>query len=588
MPSLVYRNANTFEEHSETTLGPSSKVVDAYTAPPAYKHYERNSKEFRRRSMDASWNLPSTSDLQPNDPTFIIRKATYKNNSIVSIDGPIPRKLLRPPLADRSASGTVKPSLSSTSVYATPLTELPPDLERTVSPPPQTQRDIIAAQRAASRANQQRIMTAVARKNSLQGVDVVMQDRSTIRSSKDSTNTMRYSYIGVDGAETDISEIVEMEWRKDSSIRQETNGDLHSIPSIFRDTPSALSQVTADSFASAHTSPTTPLASSASTLPARAAGNGDEEEKEDPDVEERMAIYNLASAPLSIDKTHDYLEDALDKRKGSPAPTYSSLNDPIQERLDRVMARMKAGNVGGVASALRNQQQQYHSASVSSSRRPSDAESMTSNALTGSDRSTPPATRRKGSIVDDGPTASAFTRARSGSGSNADMAGRRSPSSSTNNMENMSGYSLGSNPASSSSFSSSMSRPMHAKGHHPQSSIASIQSDSSSMTSPNTATGNSTLTPISSTRNDSSLGGSQNRWPVSYREDYGLDFLLQIVSMDAGEVKLPRRRDLTALEALSDLRYPSISQESEPLFAKSASKMEDLEKVCFQALVIEP
>jgi hypothetical protein len=77
-----------------------------------------------------------------------------------------------------------------------------------------SRQEIIAAQRAATRANQRAILSA--QSNSERGVDIVLQDNAMLRSSRyDADDKMRYSYVEPDGETYDISDIVEEEWRGD-------------------------------------------------------------------------------------------------------------------------------------------------------------------------------------------------------------------------------------------------------------------------------------------------------------------------------------------------------------------------------------
>jgi hypothetical protein len=70
----------------------------------------------------------------------------------------------------------------------------------------QSSQEIIAAQRAASRANQKALIHA----NTSRGVDVVLPDKGTLRSSL-LPEGLRYSYIDGDGETYDIGELLEEE-----------------------------------------------------------------------------------------------------------------------------------------------------------------------------------------------------------------------------------------------------------------------------------------------------------------------------------------------------------------------------------------
>ena len=77
-----------------------------------------------------------------------------------------------------------------------------------------SKQELIAAQRAATRANQRAILSAQA--NSVRGLDVLLPSNAMIRSSRyEVDDRMRYSYVEPDGETYDISDIVEKEWRNE-------------------------------------------------------------------------------------------------------------------------------------------------------------------------------------------------------------------------------------------------------------------------------------------------------------------------------------------------------------------------------------
>ena len=83
------------------------------------------------------------------------------------------------------------------------------------SPNPQLSRqELIAAQRAASRANQRALLTS--NNNSERGVDLLLPDRAVIRSSyQHPGEKIRYSYVDPDGESYDISDILEdLSWEQ--------------------------------------------------------------------------------------------------------------------------------------------------------------------------------------------------------------------------------------------------------------------------------------------------------------------------------------------------------------------------------------
>ena len=182
--------------HVERELSPSSRVIDAYTRPPAFKRVQ----EGRRRSMDSAQLLGSIEDVSPEDPVFILRRATSYRTSTS-------RHRLSAPL-DEIALQHLRDSISGSSVSSdqgtTPAEE--------VKPKQLSRQEIIAAQRAASREKQRAILST--QSNSVRGVDILLPGNAMIRSSRyDSNEKMRYSYVQ-DGESYDISDIIEEELRE--------------------------------------------------------------------------------------------------------------------------------------------------------------------------------------------------------------------------------------------------------------------------------------------------------------------------------------------------------------------------------------
>ena len=76
----------------------------------------------------------------------------------------------------------------------------------------QSRQEIIAAQRAATRATQRAIVSA--QTNSVRGMDVLLPGNAMLRSARnDAGDRMRYSYVEPDGETYDISDVVEQEWQ---------------------------------------------------------------------------------------------------------------------------------------------------------------------------------------------------------------------------------------------------------------------------------------------------------------------------------------------------------------------------------------
>ncbi|KAH7343591.1 hypothetical protein B0J17DRAFT_183182 [Rhizoctonia solani] len=194
------------EGQAERDLLPSSKVLDAFTKQPIMRVIDRRSADAKRRSADSAMLLASVEDIQREDPVFILRRVAGTRNSIRSstsrYSAPLDELALQQLAAQRE-------SVSDASV----VSDKEPQL---ASPQQMTPKEIIAAQRAASRANQRAIITTQA--NSERGVDVLLPDRATLRSTRArADDRMRYSYVLPDGEAYDISDIVERELRGNQS-----------------------------------------------------------------------------------------------------------------------------------------------------------------------------------------------------------------------------------------------------------------------------------------------------------------------------------------------------------------------------------
>lgn len=184
-------------------LAPSSKVIDAFPRPPVF----RRSGELKRRSIDSAHLLGSMDDVQSDDPVFVLRRATTYRNSAAS------RHRLSAPLDEIALSHLHRDSSASASSASD--AGVTPDDSKARQP---SRQEIIAAQRAASRANQKAMLSTQA--NGQSGVDVVLPDKGMLRSQRgDADSKMRYSYVQPDGETYDISEIVEEEFGASGSER---------------------------------------------------------------------------------------------------------------------------------------------------------------------------------------------------------------------------------------------------------------------------------------------------------------------------------------------------------------------------------
>jgi hypothetical protein len=216
----------------EKELLPSSKVVDAFGRPPSFRMVEqRRSGDGRRRSADASLLLGSIDDVQADDPVFILRRAVaYRMNNAPRsrLSAPLDELALQHSRNQRESITASEASTNNDEAGSAPTTPRPGAMGSRAPPAQLSRQEIIAAQRAASRANQRAILSA--QSNSEQGVDILLPDKATIRSSKlgGSSELYRYSYIEPDGETYDISEIMEEEWsphrEKADSSHHQTGG----------------------------------------------------------------------------------------------------------------------------------------------------------------------------------------------------------------------------------------------------------------------------------------------------------------------------------------------------------------------------
>ncbi|KAG2014196.1 hypothetical protein CC2G_011038 [Coprinopsis cinerea AmutBmut pab1-1] len=194
----------------ERELLPTSRVIEAFPSPPTLRAADRQMSGLKRRSLDAGHLLGSVEDVHPNDPVFILRRAVSYRTSVSS------RHRNSAPLDEIALQHLHRESTSS--IQSDPSS---PAAANTGLKQPSRQ-EIIAAQRAATRANQRAILSA--QTNSVRGMDVLLPGNAVLRSSRyDVNDRMRYSYVDTDGETYDISDIIEEEWRETSSP---TRGDL--------------------------------------------------------------------------------------------------------------------------------------------------------------------------------------------------------------------------------------------------------------------------------------------------------------------------------------------------------------------------
>ncbi|THV05646.1 hypothetical protein K435DRAFT_961099 [Dendrothele bispora CBS 962.96] len=189
---------------AERELSPSSKVLEAYSRPPAFRPANTHSTTSKRRSMDSAQLLGSMDDVSPEDPLFILRRATsYRNTTS--------RKRMSAPLDELALRNLHRESASSASSADQVATNASASGAPTGSDQ-RSRKEIIAAQREAFRANQRAILST--QTNSVRGVDVLLPGNARLRSARyDHDDRMRYSYVEPDGETYDISEIVEEEFK---------------------------------------------------------------------------------------------------------------------------------------------------------------------------------------------------------------------------------------------------------------------------------------------------------------------------------------------------------------------------------------
>jgi len=564
---------------AENVLNASTKLLDAYSIPPAFKSYDRSSKEFKRRSVDATLILGSQGDIQPSDPVFIIRRSAHRGPSKGYGGGPLPAKIdeLDELRQQRAGEGGGVGAEADDALQTRP---------------PASQREIIAAQRAASRANQRAILSA--QKNSDQGIDINIPDQGTIRSSRGEDDDVRYSFINNDGTETDISDIVENEWKSAKAQQQQQGGSSQlgvqqnsgSRPGSRASSKTVGTITDADSF---QTAPQTPRDE-------RKTLSGDDEEEDEDDQEAINAVnasqidvdlagtgpyrrvetaasssslrqkeISTSNSPTPGPEGGDILQDAL-----GPRPVTSPVfNESLQERLDRVLSKVKEDKLRRAAS-------------------PSGSMGSRPRSFIGGGSATP-----------------------SGRASPAVLSGRLSPLNTTGSNDRRSPPSLHTGRLSplggrdSPTIDQLISRSPRSQSnasrqgqHGKKPSVASVSSILSSGTDqPSTpVTVNSTSSngraPSGADFTPASSATSNHRRAIVYPAEFGLDTLLTIVNAAEDFPRTSRNstpRD-PAREALfgRDLNDLDVSPEVRQLYEPRFKTLNDLESVSTRRLSASP
>jgi hypothetical protein len=209
-------------------LSSSSKLLDSYNQPPTFKPVERSTPEQKRRSREWSYGFGSLNDILPTDPIFVLRRSGRPGQDVKQ---DLPKGVLRQQQAIANAAG--------------PGTAESGGRDQGEKSP----QEIIAAQRAAYRANQSAILSAHANKS--QGVDVLLADRGTLRSSRllepTGEEVVRYSYVDGYGETYDISELLEEEWKEGSPVPESGYFEENAKPVIHRQSTDQSEYVTAPS-----------------------------------------------------------------------------------------------------------------------------------------------------------------------------------------------------------------------------------------------------------------------------------------------------------------------------------------------------
>lgn len=292
-------------------LPPNGQVLDAYTKAPQFKP-SLSSRRSKHLSTDSSMLLGYYDELSENDPVFILRQ--MQRTRTARPLSPTENVLASKQEERRQAElDKVAPAPSSRALDEARAATTPAILEQQGM----SRQEIIAAQRAAARERRAAVLGS--QPNEENGVDVVLDDRSRIRSSRSlGTGQMRYSFIPVSGEERDISAIVEDVLREEKSSMDNLLAPRPTLNGVRSG-----SATTMDDYVSA---PTTPQASS----------------------------------PLSLNEVH--ANEALDKDDALSRLVRGGQSDSnVEDRIDQVLSRLgrvtptgavgQSGQIGGSSSS---------------------------------------------------------------------------------------------------------------------------------------------------------------------------------------------------------------------------------------------
>ncbi|CAH7690421.1 hypothetical protein PPACK8108_LOCUS25769, partial [Phakopsora pachyrhizi] len=383
----------TNSNQNETPVNLTSKVLDSYSVLPIFKAVDRLSKDMRRISMEASIIIGNVQDVQSTDPIFILRKANSSNrrdsnrNSGGGIAGAIADELaLMNHHKKNNKSNHIQHPPRSSSIIGAPHKQLQQVSHAAEFSNPARKNGKLDSSVGSTYKELRRSSFLSATRNSEKGVDINLRDRATIRSRKNQADeSFRYSYIDPEGAELDISELMESEWSPknvSSSGRKSTEyGRRSHKKGAMGSSQNSISSLTEEGYASALESP-----------PRRAMRDDDDDE----------AIEALKTAPLMIDgnegpsenqekrnqqvdnlkkvlKPRDLLIGALDKqhRGNQPGENGNGLNDgssispqeALERRIERVLAKVKKGSSPVPASSSRSTEESIKTSNSSNSKR---------------------------------------------------------------------------------------------------------------------------------------------------------------------------------------------------------------------------
>ncbi|KAK6908752.1 hypothetical protein I203_102755 [Kwoniella mangroviensis CBS 8507] len=523
----------------ERSLSTSSRILEAYDHPPNLRPMEKTTPAERRHSRDLQHTIGSPHDILPTDPVFVLRRVqNHQQQQQRGSNGLANAKI-------DSATSTPRQSTSSSNGTDT-----------------RSPAEIIAAQRAASRANQKALISA--HTNQTQGVDIILPDqKGTFRSSRlienDGEEVVRYSYIDGDGETYDISELLEEEW----------GGDSQQQPQQQKSKP-ALNRLGTDQSAYI-TAPSTP----------------------EEGLEKDKVLQEL---PGTRQRTNSQSQDIL---KGVVQSTVEQgQEENLQEKLIRVIDKVKSGSVKGstsseeVVASIQQQQQ--------GNRTERERESPSPGRQTPNGRSTP----------QHHPTLSSLPE-----GKMSDL--NSTPRASSNNTFNF-GDNSNATPRSNSrtgqynSTAQSINKIIYSR-HRQQPSIASIMSD---LEGPNSSSrrqstnqhddsydedehddgteGDRSSTPVTATSSthptppfngavftravSGSISPTPRGGPVRYKDDFGIKEMMAIIQIRAREY-LPSGTTNGVKRRESDKSTSSTSGSSSSLNDEKRKREEEVEEL---------